>query len=140
MVGCTNTSRLEKILAEILPPNIQVTMTETCAKLLGPAVALFSTVSPPAEKSILDHTSDGLWVRSASLLEFAEADAREYGGAGVGATILDGKECLRDKTDTADEILFGSKDGLYFRSNNRQIVAILFDEPEGHGVLFLQAP
>lgn len=140
MVGCSNDAKFEEILARILPPTAQIALTETCSMFLGASIALFSGVSLLSEKSLLDHAVDGLWVRSSSLLEFAEADAQEYPGSGVGATILDGKECLRDKTDEAEEILFGAKAGLYFRSENREIVAIIFDEPKGHGVVFLQAP
>lgn len=140
LAGCSSKARLKSILTGIFPSNTQVTLTETCVKILGPAVVLFSVASLPSEESILKHTPDGIWTRSISLSEFAKADTKEYKGAGVSATILDGKDCLRDKTDKAEDILFGNMDGLYFRSKNRQVVAILFDDPQGSGVMFLQAP
>lgn len=140
IAGCSNDASLEETLAEILPPSAQISLTETCKKFLGASVALFSDVSLTSDESILNHAVDGLWAPSSSLSEFAETDAEKYQGAGVGATILDGKDCLRDITNEAEEILFGAKAGLYFRSENRKIVVIMFDAPKGHGVMFLQAP
>ena len=138
--GCATELRLEEILYEIFPQSAQVELDSTCFRFLGPAVGIFTVSSLPSEKSMLDHMADGHWVRSESLLQFAEADYQEYAGSGVGATILDGKKCLRDSSGQAEDILWGNKPGLFFRSNNRKIVAILFDEPKGHGVLFIQAP
>ena len=138
--GCSDEARFEETLAEILPSSAQISLIKTCSEFLGASVVLFSDVSLTSDESILNHAVDGLWVPSTSLSEFAESDEAIYRGAGVGATILDGKDCLRDITNEADEILFGAKTGLYFRSENREIVAILFDAPKGHGVMFLQAP
>jgi len=138
--ACASQSRLEDILNEIFPAGAQFEVASTCSNFLGSSVGLFSVSSLPSEKSILDHMVDGHWVRSNSLLQFAETTDQEYVGAGVSATVLDGKECLLYNSDQAEEILFGNKSGLYFRSKNREIVAILFDDPQGQGVLFLQAP
>jgi len=140
IAGCATEVRLKEILAGILPLSPQLSLTETCSKFLGPTVVLFSNASLTSEEDIINHVVEGLWIRSSSLIEFADVDAQTYRGAGVGATILDGKNCLREITAEAEEILFGSKTGLYYRSENREIVAILFDEPKGHGVMFLQAP
>lgn len=129
-----------KILARILPHGSQVTVADTCGEFFGGAVGLFTDVHLPSEKSLLNHEPDGRWFRSASLLDFVTDDDHKYTGAGVSATILDGKKCLGEKTERAREILFEENPGLYFRSRNRQIVAIIFDEPKGQGVLFLQAP
>lgn len=138
--GCSNESRLKDILARTLPPSAQISMIETCSENLGAAVGLFSDISQASDESILNHRVDGLWTRSASLSEFAKSDTERYQGAGVGATILDGKDCLREISNKAEEILFETKTGLYFRSENRKIVVVMFDEPKGHGVIFLQAP
>ncbi|MEX0348994.1 MAG: hypothetical protein AB3N15_06170 [Paracoccaceae bacterium] len=140
MLGCSRDARLEETLTEILPPEAQIALVETCSELLGASVALFSVALPPASKRFHDQSVNGLWMRTRSLQEFAQADADGYRGAGVSATILDSKECLRNITDDADTILFGEKAGLYYRSENREIVAIIFDEPSGRGVMFLQAP
>lgn len=144
--GCSSKARLEQILSSIFPPNSEITINATCVKLLGPAVVLFTLKSPLSEEAILNQTvidnwkRRGTWVRLNSFLDFASKDANEYQGVGVGGTLLDGKDCLRAKTERADAILFEDNRGLYYRSGNREIVAVLFDDPAANGVMFLQSP
>lgn len=138
MTGCSVDEIIEDILSESLPPNTEYELTETCSYFMGPAVALFSVVSMPPEEDFLNHTPLGAWTRSASLSEYAASDS--YRGVGIGGTVLDGKQCLRDRTEDANDILFGARTGLFYRSEDRRTVAVILDEPRGFGVLFIQAP
>jgi hypothetical protein len=109
---------------------------------MGPAVGLF-TISDTTEDILvephLDLQEDVNWSRSDSLLTFTQDD-EGFQGSGIGATILDGKKCLQGITENTRSILFGKKSGLYYHSDDRKVVIILFDDPKGHGVIFVQAP
>ena len=118
------------------------TLGETCIKFMGPAVGLFSLPigsKKIIEQELLEGTVQGSWSRAPSLVEFDRRD-NEYLGAGIGATILDGKECLRDIEPGAEEILFSNREGFYFHSKDRRVVIVIFDRPSGNGIIFVQAP
>jgi len=109
---------------------------------MGPAVGLFSLPEGSEEimkQELLKRTVQGSWSRAPSLAEFARRD-EDHLGPGVGATILDGKRCLRKIESEAKEVLFGDREGFYFRSDNREVVIVIFDHPSGNGVIFVQAP
>ncbi len=59
---------------------------------------------------------------------------------GIGATLLDGKECLRSLTENANTILFETMPGTYYASPNEEVIIVLFTEPKGTGVIFVQSP
>ena len=83
---------------------------------------------------------DGIWVHGESLSDFADFMDSGRPGPGVGATILDGKNCLREMTDNANDILFGRNPAQYFGSSNRRVVIILPEATPDEGILFVQAP
>ena len=56
----------------------------------------------------LQATVQGRWIHAPSLAEFVRRD-KEHIGPGIGATILDGKSCLRKIESDAEEILFGDR-------------------------------
>ena len=138
--SCTDQTILSEILYDALPEGANAVISEACTPLLQGAVALLDEVSLPDETPLDASNATGEWVRSVSLTNFSEADSATYRGVGVSATILDGKNCLRHLSLDADQILFGERSGWYYRSDNREIVVVLFDEPLGKGVMFVQAP
>ena len=140
--GCASEKYLDEFLEASLPSGLTPTLNKTCIQFMGAAVGLFSL--PNGSDKILrqevqNNTVQGTWSHAPSLGEFAARDA-EHRGAGIGATILDGKKCFRDMEETANEILFGNKTGFFFHSENRNVVIMIFDDPKGNGVIFVQAP
>ena len=137
---CSAEDSLTNYLGEVLPAGTEIEINESCGGTFGlnPAVALFQ-VAIPNQLSSPDLTAiafeGGSWTRQASLQEFAN----QHGApVGIGATILDGKGCLRDLRDDADSLLFEPLPGLYFRSNDQSVIIILPDGEPGRGVLFTQ--
>lgn len=142
LASCSSESPLKTILETHLPDGLVPTLNETCSTLMGPAVGLFSLSKGPEEnieQVLLKNTVQGRWSRASSLAEFTRRD-KEHMGSGIGATILDGKNCLRKIDENAEETLFGATEGFYFRSENREVVIVIFDHPTGNGVIFVQAP
>jgi len=138
--SCTNPSVLNELLFGALPEGAKASISETCMPLLQGAVAFLDEVTLPDTTPLEASNATGEWVRSLSLASFAEADKIQYRGAGVSATILDGKDCIRELSSDAEQILFEQTSGWYFRSNDREVVIVVFDEPPGKGVMFVQAP
>lgn len=138
--GCSPDASLKSTLLKILPENTKVELLQTCSRFMGPAVASFSFTPLPANDSSIRNSTDRKWARYSSFAELADADAKLYKGLGVSATLLDGKKCIREIDSNANQILFGSNKGWYYISQNREIVAFLFDNPKGRGLLFIQAP
>jgi hypothetical protein len=142
LAGCGGhvESEILRLLAEALPESAEPRLQSTCHSFLGlgPAVALFEV---PLQDQIgaLAFTQNDTWARHQSLPEFVEQHGTSR-GPGLGATILDGKECIRKLSEDADTILFEGSPGLYFSSGDERVVIILFDEPRGTGAIFIQAP
>lgn len=130
---------LDDLLAEALPLGAEARISETCTPFMRGAVALLEEISLPEEEGHEPRSGEGNWTRSLSLSSFAEADSAQYRGAGVAATLLDGKNCYREISPEADEVLFGERPGWFYRSENREIVIVIFDAPAGEGVMFVQA-
>lgn len=138
--GCTVEGALVEYLSEVFPSGSKIEITESCGGSLGlsAAVAVLE-VSFPEEFPTQDLTAfdseRGEWTRQASLREFVEKDDFEVRTA---ATVLDGKDCLRDLRDDADALLFEPKPGLYFRSNDQTVVIMMPDDEVGTAVLLAQ--
>ena len=142
LASCSSESQLKAVLKSYLPDGLLPTLGETCIKFMGPAVGLFSLPEGSEEfinRELLMGTNYGRWARASSLADFVHRD-EHHGRSGVGATILDGKKCLRKIESQAHDILFGEREGFYFRSENGQVVIVIFDQPSGNGVIFIQAP
>ncbi|MEO0773219.1 MAG: hypothetical protein AAFZ04_08570 [Pseudomonadota bacterium] len=137
--GCQGRSNIEDEIRGFLPQGSTFSTGEICDPLFGPIVAAFSLEKVPARSQFLNYEGNGAWTVASSLRKFVEMDDYDQ-PLGMGATILDGKECLRDISDQADQILFGENPGLYYRSDKRRIVAVVFDDPLGTGFVFFQAP
>ncbi|MEM7520777.1 MAG: hypothetical protein AAF307_07040 [Pseudomonadota bacterium] len=138
--ACTTQSMLDDLLTEALPNGAEARIFETCAPFMGGAVALLDEVLLPDEELHEPRDGEGKWTRSLSLSSFVEADSAQYRVAGVAATLLDGKSCYRKISPKADEVLFGERSGRFYRSENREIIIVIFDAPAGEGVMFVQAP
>lgn len=142
LAGCGNhvENEILRLLAEALPESAEPRLQSTCHGFLGlgPAVALFE-VPPQDQTGDSFFTQNDAWVRLQSLPEFVEQHSTVR-GPGLGATILDGKECMRELSEDAETILFESSPGLYYSSSDERVVIILFDEPRGNGAIFIQAP
>ena len=130
--GCDSPSRLLELIDGALPPDTGATLTESCTPFMGPFVGLFTLPNGPL-------VSPEGFQRFPSLSDFVQSDA-DCLGACLGATVLDGKECLRKLTNRADDILFAPTPGLYRWTNNRKVIVVLFDDPAGEGLIFVQAP
>ena len=142
LASCSSESHLKSVLKSYLPDGLVPTFGETCIKFMGPAEGLFSLPEGSEEimkQELLEGSVQGSWSRAPSLAEFARRD-EDHLGPGVGTTILDGEKCLRKIEREAQEILFGDREGFYFRSDNREVVIVIFDHPSGNGVIFVQAP
>ena len=142
IASCSSKNQLHSILKSYLPDGLAPTLVETCTRFLGPAVGVFSLPSGSEEimkQELVKRTVSGSWSRAPSLHEFTRRDVG-YPGPGISATILDGKKCLRKIESRADEILFGERGGYYFRSDDREVVIVIFDHPSDRGIVFVQAP
>lgn len=60
-------------------------------------------------------------------------------GADLGATILYGQICLHDLSNAANSRHFDERPGFYYASDDERVVIVLFDQPPGAGVIFVQA-
>lgn len=138
--ACATQNVLSELLQGALPTGAKAHIAETCAPLMQGAVALLNEVSLPDEERHEPRSGVGNWKRSLSLSSFVQADSSLHQGVGVAATILDGKDCFREISSEADQVLFGEKSGWYYRSENREVVIVIFDTPAGEGVMFVQAP
>jgi len=142
-VGCTQNSHLMKILGNALPADASPTLTDSCTSFLGfgPAVGIFE-VSPEAAREAAGFkgrfADTPSWSQHGSMVEFAEVRSREI--AGINATLLDGKDCLREMTAGADEIMFGDTPGTYYSSPDQQVVIVLLSGDLGKGAIFIQSP
>ena len=146
LAGCGSEieDEIHRILAEALPELAEPQLLSTCYSFmgLGPVVALFDVpMRGRLDALIFDNEigENAGWTRHQSLLEFVEQRS-VVRGAGLGATILDGKKCLRKLNDNSASILFEERPGSYYSSADERIVVILFDKPQSAGVIFIQAP
>lgn len=138
--GCTSEKHLEPIILGAFPKSVAVEIETFCTHIMGPAVAVFSYEGAEPDTIREYQAPNGSWTHSSSLGRFAEISDSGRGGLGVGITILDGKKCLREVVENADDILFQPNPGLYYRSDEREIVVILPESTPGEGMLFIQAP
>ena len=142
-VGCTQDSNIMEILGEALPGDESPTLTNSCTSFLGfgPAVGIFE-VSPEAAREAAGFrgrfAGTSSWSQHGSMLAFAEARSQEV--LGINATLLDGKECLREMTADADKILFGDLPGTYYASPDQEVVIVLFSDTSAKGAIFIQSP
>lgn len=146
LAGCGSEieDEIRRILAEALPERAEPQLLSTCYSFLGlgPVVALFDVQMHGRLDALISVDEIGentRWTRHQSLLEFVEQRS-VVRGAGLGAAILDGKKCLRKLSDNSASILFEERPGSYYSSADERIIVILFDQPQGAGVIFIQAP
>lgn len=143
LAGCTQEDNLKNLLDQTLSAQGEVTITTSCTSFLGlgPSVAIFE-VSPKLAEEAMGLTgrfSDNpAWSVHKSMPDFHKDRSRAF--VGIGATLLDGKECLRSLTEKANTILFETMPGTYYASANEEVNIVLFAEPRGTGVIFVQAP
>lgn len=138
LIGCAATSHIREKLAAILPSDANVQVSQTCSGAIFPHAASFSVSESLSAEAVLNLEVDGKWMQASSFSDFIARDTDAPKGPGVGATLLDGKACLRGFSKDADRILFGESAGLYYRSASGGIVAVLFEAPVWQGVVFLQ--
>jgi len=141
--ACTQDDNLIDLLRDALPPALEPQLTATCTSFLGlgPAVAVFKIYRGAAVNLTVqsEHLPNGnLWSRHEAMSDFVEV--RSQTSVGVGATLPDGKNCIRNLTADADLILFGENSGTYYTSANEQVVIVLFDSPKDTGAIFVQSP
>lgn len=142
-VGCTQDGNLMEILAKALPADASPTLTDSCTSFLGfgPAVGIFEVSLEMAREAAGfkgRFAETLLWSQHGSMVEFAEARSHQI--AGINATLLDGKDCLREMTAGADEIMFGDTPGTYYASPDEQVVIVIFSGDLGKGAIFVQSP
>lgn len=143
VVGSTEDSKLMEILRMALPADASPNLTDSCTSFLGfgPAVGIFE-VSLVVAREAADFegrfADTPSWSQHGSMLEFAEARSREI--AGINATLLDGKDCLRELTAGSDEIMFEDTPGTYYASPDQQVVIVLLSGDLGEGAIFVQSP
>jgi hypothetical protein len=141
--GCTQEAHLKDILAHALSAKGEVTVEKSCTYFLGfgPAVAIFQ-ISPGLAEEVVGLTGrfaeDSAWSHHDSMIDFYEE--RGVQTVGIGATVLDGKDCLRGLIANADAVLFDKMPGAYFASPDEEVVIVLFSEPQGRGAIFVQPP
>ncbi|NUB46826.1 hypothetical protein GEU84_020795 [Fertoebacter nigrum] len=141
--GCTQEGHLLDILARALSSDGEVKIETSCTAFLGfgPAVAIFQ-VSPGLAEEAVSLTGrfaeNWAWSHHESMNDFHKK--RGVRTVGIGATLLDGKDCLKKLTANADALLFDKMPGAYFASPDEEVVIVLFSEPQGRGAIFVQAP
>lgn len=142
-VGCTQDSNLIEVLSTALPADAAPMLRDSCTSFLGfgPAVGLFE-VSPETAREAAGfqgYFADAAsWSQHRSMIAFAAVRSHEV--AGINATLLDGKECLREMTADADEIIFGHSPGTYYASPDQEVVIVLRSDDLGKGAIFIQSP
>ena len=141
--ACSQDDNLLKLLANASVPRGAAAITKSCTSFLGlgPAVATFE-ISPELAKeaaSLAGGFSEGsAWSHHDSMPEFVKERSRKV--VGISATLLDGKDCLQGLTPSARAILFEKMPGTYYASPAEDVVIVLFAEPQGSGVIFVQSP
>ena len=140
--GCMPEAIILDHLQSALPPGTSASLAERCSPFMGPSVALFDLSTDRANDALLSEqlrNMDGLWSQHESMADFHQVRSQAR-GPGIGATLLDGKSCLRDLTPDADDILFGDRRGYYYASPPEDVVIVLFGAEPQSGVIFVQAP
>lgn len=140
--ACVGRWHVSDILAGILPDEAEFEVEDLCESQIIPTTAIFKFPTLVPDREFLDAESGGIWSRFASLKEFGRTDELEFASdRGVFWTAFDSKSCLEAWGSPYAEI-WSSDDvsGLFYRSDDRQVVAVILDEPSGVGVLMLQMP
>lgn len=139
--GCATKDQLERFLNEILNPIWQGEITTACVSALVGNAGFFTfeggTVGQVAKPYGLN--AEGYWQRSNSLAERVEVWDSDHRGPGAAMTVLDNRECIRDLHPDAERLLFGQAPGVYYVSDNREVIVVLFDGDEKQGMILVQA-
>jgi len=141
LAGCATKGQLEIFLNEILNPIWQGEITDACLSALTGSAGLFTyeagvaglVAKPDAPNS------EGHWQRARSLAERVETWDEAQRGSGAAMTVLDNRDCIRDLHPEADRLLWGDAPGIYYVSDSREVIVVLYDGAERLGMILVQA-
>jgi hypothetical protein len=137
--GCTFEATVREYLVEVFPPGTTVQISDSCSGAFGMAggAAQFQVTFPKGAPPDLTALAldQGAWSREGSLLEAVEKHGEDFG---LGSTVTDGWNCLRDMREDGRAWFTDPMPGLYFRSQDQTIMIMLPDSHSGVGVLFAQ--
>lgn len=139
--GCTTNGQLEVFLNEILNPIWHGKLTEACVSALTGNAGLFiyeAGVAGQVAKPDASN-SEGHWQRARSLAERVETWDEAQRGPGAAMTVLDNRDCIRDLHPEADRLLWGDAPGIYYVSDTREVIVVLYDGAERLGMILVQA-
>ena len=139
--GCATKGQLETFLNEILNPIWQGEITDACVSALTGSAGFFTYEAGVAGQVAKpdNSNSEGHWHRARSLAERVETWDEAKRGPGAAMTVLDNRDCIRDLHPEADRLLWGDAPGIYYVSDTREVIVVLYDGAERLGMILVQA-